>query len=52
VVFAVAVVDRAFACAVVAGFDGDDLDADVVLAVLAWFAFAWFAFARFDAVRV
>jgi hypothetical protein len=40
-------VDRAFACAVVAGFDGDDLDADVVFAV-----FAWFAFARFEAVRV
>jgi hypothetical protein len=45
-----AVEDRAFACAVVAGFDGDDLDA--VLAVPAWFAFARFAFARFEAVRV
>jgi hypothetical protein len=51
---------RAFACAVVAFLDDDDVDA--VLPAFAWFAFAWFTFAwftfvwfafrRFDAVRV
>lgn len=45
-----AAVVRAFACAVVAGRDDDDLDA--VLAAFAWFAFVRFAFARFEAVRV
>ena len=38
-------VRRAFARAVVAGLDDNDLDA--VFAV-----FAWFAFVRFEAVRV
>ena len=50
-----AVVARAFACAVVAALDDaafDDDDVDALLAAFAWFTFARFTFARFDAVRV